>query len=116
VNRSIGVAALLAAAACSSAPTAPTVASAIADPIRQRDASSDARRHPSELVAFAGVKPGDTVVDLIPGAGYFTRVFSLIVGPKGHVYAVWPTEYAKEDSDEVQSKLKQALNSFRFIK
>ena len=47
------------------------------------------------------------MVDLIPGGGYFTRIFSLIVGPKGHVYAVWPSEYAKEDSDEVP--LVQAL-------
>ena len=36
---------------------------------------------------FAGIKPGDTVVDLIPGGGYFTRIFSKVVGPTGHVYA-----------------------------
>jgi predicted methyltransferase len=94
---------------CSSAQTehAASVADVLKDPARGKDADADARRHPAELAAFAGVKPGDTVVDLIPGAGYFTRVFSLIVGPKGHVYAVWPTEYAKEDSDEVP--LVQAL-------
>ncbi len=94
---------------CSSAQTDRTasVADAIKNPARGKDAEADARRHPAELAAFAGVKPGDTVVDLIPGAGYFTRIFSLIVGPKGHVYAVWPTEYAKEDGDEVP--LVQAL-------
>jgi predicted methyltransferase len=42
------------------------------------------------------VKPGDKVVDLIPGSGYFTKVFSKIVGPKGHVFMIWPDEYAKE--------------------
>jgi predicted methyltransferase len=92
-------------AACSSGPTAPTaaptVASAIADPARRGDLAADARRHPAELVTFAGVKPGDTVVDLIPGNGYFTRIFSLLVGPTGHVYAVWPNEYAKEDGTDV---------------
>lgn len=77
------------------------VSSAVADPARAKDVPADARRHPGELAIFAQVKPGDTVVDLIPGSGYFTRVFSQIVGPKGHVYAVWPNEYAKEDADDV---------------
>ncbi|HSM95245.1 MAG TPA: hypothetical protein VLT91_04320 [Rhizomicrobium sp.] len=77
------------------------VRSAIADPSRTADVQADARRHPADLATFAGVKPGDTVVDLIPGGGYFTRIFSKIVGPKGHVYAVWPNEYANEAADDV---------------
>ena len=77
------------------------VTSAVADPARGNDAQADARRHPAELVAFAQLKPGDTVVDLIPGSGYWTRIFSQVVGPKGHVYAVWPNEYAKADADNV---------------
>src|ERR1700761_3397265 len=56
----------------------------------------DERRHLAEVIAFSGVKPGDKVVDLIPGGGYFTKVFSKIVGPKGHVFMIWPNEYAKE--------------------
>jgi predicted methyltransferase len=77
------------------------VTTAIADPARGKDAEADARRHPAELAVFAGIKSGDTVVDLIPGGGYFTRIFSRIVGPKGHVYAIWPTEYAKVDGEEI---------------
>jgi predicted methyltransferase len=83
------------------------VMAAVADPARGKDIEADARRHPTELATFAQIKPGDIVVDLIPGGGYFTRIFSQIVGPKGHVYAVWPNEYAKEDSDELP--LTQAL-------
>src|SRR5579862_8451634 len=83
------------------------VATAVSDPARGKDAEADARRHPGELVTFAQVKPGETVVDLIPGAGYFTRIFSQVVGAHGHVYAVVPNEYAKEDADEVA--LMQAL-------
>jgi predicted methyltransferase len=99
VNHLIGV--VLVMAACSSRPAPPTMASVLADPARRGDVSQDARRHPAELVTFAGVKPGDTIVDLIPGSGYFTRIFSLLVGPTGHVYAVWPNEYAKEDGTDV---------------
>ena len=74
---------------------------ALSDPARGKDAEADARRHPAELVSFAQVKPGETVVDLLPGTGYFTRIFSQIVGPRGHVYAIVANEYAKEDADEV---------------
>ncbi|WP_266180863.1 class I SAM-dependent methyltransferase [Dyella humicola] len=74
----------------------PYVAAAIADPARPADDTSlDASRKPGEVLAFAGIKPGDKVVDLMPGAGYYTRVFSKIVGPKGSVYALQPTEMDK---------------------
>lgn len=79
------------------------VTAAIDDPGRSNDRQDDARRHPTELVTFAQVKPGDTVVDLIPGSGYFTRIFSRIVGPKGHIYALWPNEYASEAADDVKA-------------
>src|SRR6476646_5691701 len=70
---------------------------ALADPARkdQRDAN-DQRRKPGPLIALAGIKPGDKVLDLIPGAGYWTRIFSAVVGPEGKVYAVWPQAYARE--------------------
>ena len=42
-----------------------------------------------------GVKAGDKVVGLIPGSGYFTKIFSKVVGPSGHVYMIWPNEYAR---------------------
>ena len=67
------------------------ISAAMANPARpDSDRELDVDRKGGESVAFAGVKPGDKVVDLIPGKGYFTRIFSLVVGPKGHVYAVPP--------------------------
>ncbi|TAJ74279.1 MAG: methyltransferase [Phenylobacterium sp.] len=74
----------------------------VGNPARAADVKNDARRKGPELVAFAEVKPGQKVYDLIPGGGYFTRLFSLAVGPSGRVYAVWPDEYdkvSKPDSD-----------------
>jgi predicted methyltransferase len=74
----------------------PGVAAAVADPARPaEDRARDGARKPAEVIAFAGVKPGDTVVDLIPGGGYFTRILSKAVGPTGHVYALVPTFLAK---------------------
>src|SRR5689334_4951683 len=64
------------------------VTAALADPGRtDADRAQDADRKPGEMVVFAGIKPGMKVVDLIPGGGYFTRVFAKVVGDKGFVYA-----------------------------
>ncbi|MGI4936650.1 MAG: class I SAM-dependent methyltransferase [Janthinobacterium lividum] len=54
------------------------------------DLARDSSRKPAEMLTFAQVQPGQTVVDFIPGSGYFTRVFSTAVGPGGGVYAVTP--------------------------
>jgi predicted methyltransferase len=84
-----------AAAPAAEAPAIPAyVEAALADPGRAMHRGADERRKPAALIAFAGVKPGDRVLDLIPGDGYWTRVFSKIVGPEGRVYAVWPKNYA----------------------
>jgi predicted methyltransferase len=61
------------------------------------DVERDAARKPAEMVAFAKIKPGQTVVDMLPGGGYFTRVFSQAVGPKGHVVALVSDIYAMQN-------------------
>ncbi|HEV2682075.1 MAG TPA: methyltransferase [Rhodanobacter sp.] len=86
------------------------VQKAVNDPARAADASNDARRKVASVMTFAEVKPGQKVVELIPGSGYFTRVFSAIVGPQGHVYTVWPNEYAKEAADDVVGSQKLAAD------
>lgn len=69
---------------------------AIADPARPAaDRERDTARKPAEMLTFAKVRPGEKVVDLMPGAGYFTRLFSVAVGPKGKVFAFIPTEVEK---------------------
>src|SRR5690348_18088273 len=94
----------LAAAAQSSVPAASGsgdvkvpayITRAINDPARAADRKDDARRKIAEVMTFAGVKPGDKVLELVPGSGYWTRVLSQIVGPAGHVYTVWPDEMGK---------------------
>lgn len=67
------------------------IVAAIADPARPAtDVERDANRKPGEVLAFAGVKPGDRVADYAAGNGYFTRLLSGIVGAHGHVYASVP--------------------------
>jgi predicted methyltransferase len=93
-----GVAGSVAQAAAPFLPA--NIAAAAADPARRDQAVLDATRHGPEILAFAGVRPGARIVDLIPGGGYWTRLFARAVGPTGHVYGVWPAEYVKVDDDE----------------
>jgi len=69
------------------------IISAASDPGRpEGDRNRDAARKPVESLQFSGVKPGDAVADFNAGAGYFTRLFSDVVGTRGHVYAIEPVE------------------------
>ncbi len=77
------------------AATSAAVQKALADPARAADKTDDARRKVAAVMTFAEVKPGQSVLELAPGSGYWTRVFSAVVGPQGHVYTVWPNEMAK---------------------
>lgn len=74
------------------------IATALAAPDRAKaDTDHDADRKPAVMVALAGMKPGDKVGDLIPGRGYFTRIFSHVVGAGGHVYAIVPAEFIEKN-------------------
>lgn len=55
----------------------------------------------SKLSRFAGIEAGSTVLDVFPGSGDWTRLFSDLVGPEGRVYCFVPTEVAHFESDPV---------------
>jgi predicted methyltransferase len=64
---------------------------AVADSARPpEDTARDAERKPAAILDFAHVHAGETVLELIPGGGYFTRILSKAVGPTGTVYAASP--------------------------
>jgi predicted methyltransferase len=74
----------------------PYVRTALADPLRPADqVARDANRKPGDVIAFAGLRPGDRIADFMPASGYFTRLFSRVVGPSGRVFAFTPTEELK---------------------
>ncbi len=76
-----------------------TLAAAVADSSRpDSDTTRDADRKPAQTLVFAGIKSGDKVADYVAEAGYFTRLFSGVVGSTGHVYAVEPTAFFKYPS------------------
>ncbi len=90
-------AALLSLALAASVP-APSFAKTVLDNASRPadEVSRDADRKPLDMVKFAKIKTGQTVVDMLPGAGYFTRVFSQAVGAKGKVIALVSDQYAAQ--------------------
>jgi predicted methyltransferase len=86
-------------------------AATASDAARADQAAVDARRHGPEILSFAGVRTGDKVVDLVPGGGYWTRLFARSVGPSGHVFGVWPIEYEKENP-EVAATYKATFHTY----
>ena len=55
----------------------------------------------TELIRFARVDAGSTVIDVYPGDGDWTRLFSDVVGPEGRVYSFVPAEVAHFKNDPV---------------
>ena len=71
------------------APTPADYAAVLATPSRPADdRARDEARHPAETLAFAQVRPGQKIADMIIGGGYFTRVFAAAVGPRSEEHTL----------------------------
>lgn len=107
IRLSVKLLAVLAATASAAsiyaaAPAIPAyVTAAVADTARpEAERAADVNRKPAETLAFAGVKPHMIVGEFYPGGGYFTRMLSDIVGPKGHVYGMENLRWDDPKSDK----------------
>jgi predicted methyltransferase len=101
----LGLTAVALLSACATTPPQPppvggapaNIVASVSDRARPpADVARDAALRPAQLLAFAGVRPGGRVVDLIPAGGYFTRLLSKAVGPNGKVYAYVPDELTRQ--------------------
>jgi predicted methyltransferase len=101
----------LAAALAASSPAlakgpAAYIETAVADPSRPADErKDDALRKPDIVLAFSGVKPGWKVGEYLPGGGYYTRMLSDVVGPKGKVYALETSTWGQKNVDATKKVL-----------
>jgi predicted methyltransferase len=76
------------------------IKTAVSDSARpDADKQRDENRKPAQTLAFADVKSGEQIGELIPGGGYFSRLFSKAVGPKGHVFTLVPPRPANAGAD-----------------
>lgn len=94
------------------APIPAFIAEAVANPQRSaRDTARDAGQKPAEILAFAGIKPGDKVADFWPTPPYSTALLSGVVGAKGHVYGVVPPKLFK-DVPPAEAKVRSDVAAF----
>ena len=73
------------------------------------NAARDVYRHPRETLAFFGLKPGDRVVEITPGTGWYTEVLAPLMRGNGTlVAAIW------DDTIEGQPKYRyDVINRFK---
>lgn len=57
------------------------------------DRDRDGYRHPDEILAFAGIKPGMCVLDFFTAGGYYAEILSRLVGDEGEVWAQNPPQF-----------------------
>jgi predicted methyltransferase len=82
------------------------IAKAVADPRRpEADRKLDPLRKPAQVLAYAGVKPGQSIGEYLPGGGYYTRLLSDVVGPHGRVYALETIRWGKENIEATRAVL-----------
>ena len=73
--------------------SADAYAPALANPNRpEADRARDELRRSADMLAFMQLKAGDAIADIRPEEGFFTHLFSTVVGPDGHVYAFVPNQ------------------------
>ena len=118
------VAATMAAflAACATAPqgiTQQQAAALVASPDRSAaDRENDARRKPADLLAFMGVRPGMTALDISAARGYTTELVARAVGPTGKVIgqSLVPASGAQTPPPPAFADRQKAFPSMQYVR
>lgn len=84
------------------------IAAAVASPARTpANLQRDRYRHPAETLAFFGVKPTDTVVEFIPGGGWYTEILAPMVNGRGRYVALVPAAQGERTRTMLAGKAQQ---------
>jgi predicted methyltransferase len=91
----------LALASCASAATpSATLQQAIASPLREPKARArDAYRHPAETLQFFKLSPDQTVIEIDPGAGWYTDILAPYLRATGTLYEAQYLEPGSKGND-----------------
>ena len=60
----------------------------------------DVYRHPKETLAFFGVKPDSTVIEVFPGGNWYAEVLAPYLADSGHYYALTSSQRGKKATEE----------------
>lgn len=125
--------ALAVAAACAHAPESATVAAPEAAPAAKRaaidysvfvdtpdrpdaDILADVNRHPAAVLALFTPQPGDTILEIEAGGGYYTDILSRAVGADGKVYMQNPAGFDAFLGDAVSKRIDGRLTNVTYVK
>ncbi|HTR00447.1 MAG TPA: hypothetical protein VMH83_10670 [Candidatus Acidoferrum sp.] len=81
----------------------------------EADKVRDAARKPKETVQLLGLEAGQTVVDVAAGGGWFTRVLSAAVGPKGKVIAQFGPFALRQNNGQAAKDLAKELGNVEAV-
>ena len=76
------------------------------------NAARDAWRHPRETLAFFGVGPSQTLVEISPGGGWYTEILAALPGEKGSYIGVI-NDPAKSGNERAQNYYTEANTKLR---
>ena len=80
------------------------------------DHADDDLRKPANVLAFIDIKPGMKLFEMEGGAGYYTELFSPLVGPEGEVVMHNPESFDTFVADIVQKRIPGRLENVRITK
>ncbi len=116
-NRRAAITALIAAGSGAASMTAVRAAETAADPALQiaiagahrtpAYAARDAARHPAETLAFFGLKPTMTVVEVSPGGGWYTEILAPYLRERGRLIL------AADDPESVEAYYRRSAARLR---
>ncbi len=79
----------------------------------------DAWRHPRETLSFFGVTPGDTLIEIAPGGGWYSEILAPLVKDSGHfiaaVAADSSSDYSKKSNDAYRALLAKDAAEFGHV-
>jgi predicted methyltransferase len=90
---------------------------AIHNPRRSpRFVARDAARHPAEELAFFGLRPGATVVEVWPGGGYWSEILAPYLEAYGSYYAAVPGPDMEKQAASFRARVASEPALFKRVK
>ena len=112
------VAPFVAPLAARAAAADPALQAAVQNPQRTAKLiARDTARHPVEELTFFGLRPDATVVEIWPGAGYWTEIMAPYLQKQGTYYVALPAGTGEEtDGDKFRKKVAAAPTLYPGVK
>jgi predicted methyltransferase len=85
----------------------------------QADRARDAYRHPKDTLLFFGITPDMTVVEVWPGAGWYTEILAPLLRERGKLYAAQlepsGSDYIRSTVETYRTKLASAPHLYEKV-